>query len=165
MIEHELTENQLTQSHAPSGKVFWICAAAGWGIILFGLIGVLEEANRTNPAHFALWFVGSAIAHDALLAPAVFVTAVILGKVVPATVRPVVQMGLIVAGSVTIVSLPFVLGLGGQAGNSSALPRNYLGGLLIIQAIVAGVTVLAVLRKLRRRPGLRLPDEPGTPTT
>lgn len=139
----------MTENHVPSGKAFWICAAAGWGIIIFGLIGVFEEANRTNPAHFALWFVGSAIAHDALLAPAVFITAIILAKVVPAAVRPVVQMGLIVAGSVAIVSLPFVLGLGGQAGNSSALPRNYLAGLLAIQAAVAAVTVLAALRRLK----------------
>lgn len=140
----------MTENQVPSGKAFWICAASGWGIIIFGLLGVFAEANRTNPAQFGLWFVGSAIAHDALVAPAAFVTAIIVGKVVPATVRPVVQMGLIVAGSVAIVSLPFVLGLGGQAGNSSALPRNYLGGLLTIQAMVAGITILAALRRSKK---------------
>lgn len=141
----------MSRSHAPSGKAFWICAAAGWSLIVFGLWGTLTDAGRTAPASFGLWFVGSAIAHDALLAPAVFVLAVILARIVPSAIRPVIQVGLIVAGSVTVVSLPVVLGLGGQAGNASALPRNYRAGLLGILAAIALLTALAA-RLRRQRP-------------
>lgn len=140
----------MTDRRSPSGRAFWICLLIGWGVMIFGVAGTLDEAARTHPANFALWFVGSGLAHDVLLAPAVFVLAIALGRAVPSIVRPLVQAGLIVAGSVTIVALPLVLEKGGAQGNPSALPRNYPAGLLIVLSTIAVVTALAVWRRMRR---------------
>lgn len=124
--------------------------AAGWAIMAFGVYGTLQNAGRTHPANFALWFAGSALAHDLVLAPAVFLMALAIGRWLPAGVRPVVQAGLIVAGTVTVVALPFVLGRGGVPDNPSALPRDYAAGLAIILGAVAAATLLAALLRSRR---------------
>lgn len=137
----------MSRSRGPSGRAFWICAAAGWSVIAYGIFGTLRDAARTRPENFALWFLGSAVAHDALVAPLVFLVALALVRLVSPRIRPVIQAGLIVAGSVTVVSLPFVLGRGGPARNPSALPRNYTAGLLIILGVIAVVTALAARRR------------------
>ncbi|MGQ0678629.1 MAG: hypothetical protein ACT4OM_03045 [Actinomycetota bacterium] len=136
-------------SSVPRSRLFWPALVVGWGMIGFGLYGTIQEATRTHPGNFALWFVGSALAHDMLLAPAVFALAVLVRKWVPARVRPTIQTGLIVAGSVAVVALPFVLGRGGPAGNPSALPRNYPLGLGLILAAVALATAVIARRKHR----------------
>lgn len=149
----------VSRSHGPYGKAFWIGAVAGWAVIAFGVFGLLRDAARTRPENFALWFLGSALAHDALIAPLVFLVALGLVKVVPARIRPVIQAGLIVAGSVTVVSLPFVLGRGGATGNPSALPRNYTAGLLIILGVIAVITALAARHRTRQ---LQPSRDPGS---
>lgn len=132
--------------HAPKGKAFWLCLVAGWGVIVFGILGVLADADRTDPTNLAAWFVGSALAHDLLLAPLVFVFARWLKRIVPDRVRPVIHGGLIVAGSVTMAALPLVLGRGGAPGNASALPRNYPAGLVFVLGTVAVATGLLAWR-------------------
>lgn len=144
------TGGGVSGSPGPSGKAFWICLAAGWAVIGYGIFGTLRDAARTRPENFALWFVGSAVVHDALIAPVVFLVALGLVRLVSPRIRPVIQAGLIVAGSVTVVSLPFVLGRGGAPGNPSALPRNYTAGLLIILGVIAAVTALAARRRVRQ---------------
>lgn len=133
---------------APRGRLFWFALATGWAVMAYGVYGTLRNAARTHPGNFALWFAGSGLVHDLLLAPAVFVVALAIKRWIPAGIRPAVQGGLLVAGTVTVVSLPFVLGLGGVADNPSALPRNYPAGLAMILAAVALATIVAGL--LRR---------------
>lgn len=144
----------------PRGRRFWFALVAGWAIMAFGVYGTMQNAGRTHPGNFALWFTGSALAHDLLLAPAVFLVALAIGRWLPAGARSAVQVGLIVAGTATVVALPFILGLGGAPDNPSALPRNYAAGLAIIVGSVAAATLLtALLRRAGpgRRPGRREP--------
>jgi hypothetical protein len=140
----------VTDRHSPSGKAFWICLAIGWTLMVFGVAGMLDEGSRTHPANFGLWFVGSALIHDLLLAPVVFLVAVWLGRIVPSGVRPIVQAGLVVAAPIVVVALPLVAGQGGAPGNPSALPRNYPMGLILILSAVAVATGLGVWRSLRQ---------------
>jgi hypothetical protein len=143
----------VTSRHPPSGPAFWWGLLAGWALILFGVAGVLGDANRTAPLNLGLWFAGSALVHDFLVAPAVFAVAFVLARLLPSSVRPAVQASLVVAAPVVVVALPLVLGQGGAAGNPSALPRNYAGGLFLVLAAIAAVTALAIrVRRMRTNP-------------
>lgn len=144
--------HQPRTSSGPSGPLFWLLFALGWGVMLFGLWGVFDESNRTHPDSFGLWFIGSAIVHDALVAPAVVAVGVAVVRAVPGYWRRFVQAALLVSGSVLAVALPLLLGLGGQAGNASALPRNYVAGSAIVLAVVwviAGGIGLVLKRRAR----------------
>lgn len=140
----------------PAGRTFWSCLVLGWAVIAYGVFGVLANASRTHPADFARWFAGSALAHDLLVAPLVFAVGLALSRWIPPRIRPPIQAGLIVAASVSVVALPFVLGLGGPPDNPSALPLNYPGGLATFLALIALVTGMAVAWRLRNR------DRPGS---
>jgi hypothetical protein len=139
----------MTTRHSPSGAIFWLGLGTGWAVMVFGVAGVLGDAGRTAPPNFGLWFAGSALVHDLLLAPAVFGVALLLARLVPDRARPAVQAGLVVAAPVVAVALPLILGHGGAPGNPSALPRNYTGGLLVVLAAIAAGTGLVVWRRLR----------------
>ncbi|MEX2553692.1 MAG: hypothetical protein WD627_11915 [Actinomycetota bacterium] len=139
------------KSHSPSGKIFWFCFAAGWAVLLFGVWGTFENAFYTHPPNFALWFAGSALVHDALVAPAVFLLAWALVRTIPNRIRPAVLAGLTVAALVVAVSLPLVLGRGGAPGNPSALPRNYPLGIALILALITAATVAGMFVGSRGR--------------
>ncbi len=136
--------------NAPSGKAFWACLAAGWAVMAFGLRGVLQNSTATHPANLSAWFFGSGLLHDLLLAPAVFLIAVVLGRLVPARARAIVQAGLIVSAVVILVAIPLILGPG-KPGNPSALPRNYPVGLSIVVGTVwAATALLFLVGRIRR---------------
>jgi hypothetical protein len=136
--------------NAPSGKAFWACLVAGWTVMAFGLRGVLQNSTATHPANLSAWFFGSGLVHDLLLAPAVFLIAVVLGRLVPARARGIVQAGLIVSALVVLVALPLILSPG-PPGNPSALPRNYPVGLSIVVGTVWAATGLLLLVGTIRR--------------
>ena len=136
--------------HSAFGATFWLALAAGWGLIVFGVVGTLGDADRTAPPNFALWFAGSALVHDLMVAPAVFGVALLIARLVPDRARPAVKAGLVVAAPVVAVALPMVLGQGGAPGNPSALPRNYAGGLLLVLGGIAVATGLGVWWRLSR---------------
>lgn len=136
---------------APSGPVFWTMLVVGWAIMAFGIRGLILQPGSTNPETVGPWFVGSALAHDFLLAPVVFLAGAGVARAVPARVRPFVQAGLIISGMVVAVALPQLIGLGGQPGNDSALPHDYRAGLaMVLAAIWAGVLVIYLVNRVRR---------------
>ncbi|MEX2586565.1 MAG: hypothetical protein WD602_01040 [Actinomycetota bacterium] len=139
-----------SRSDAPSGAVFWILFALGWSIVLYGLYGTFDQAARTRPHSFGPWFIGSALVHDMLVAPAAIAVGVAVVKAVPVRIRRYVQAGLIISAGVIAVAFPLLLGLGGPAGNPSALPHNYLINTAVVLGVVwSGVAVAVVLRRIR----------------
>lgn len=136
------------ERNAPSGRIFWLGLAAGWAVMLFGLAGLLDDAARTHPVNFGFWFLGSALVHDALIAPAVFAVAFTIVRVVPARVRPFLRAGLILSGAVLVVAFPVIAGPG-KPGNPSALPRDYPAGLAAILGIIwVGTGIMFALKSL-----------------
>lgn len=129
------------KSNAPQGKLFWVMLALGWAVMLFGVRGLVLQAPRTHPGNFSLWFIGSALVHDALIAPLVFLVAVILVRVVPPRLRRYLQTALILSAAAVVVAFPMIAGPG-KPSNPSALPRDYPAGLLTVLAIVWGATGL-----------------------
>ncbi|GAB3987221.1 hypothetical protein GCM10029978_105100 [Actinoallomurus acanthiterrae] len=129
----------------------------GLGAALIGVggVGLLADAADTHPVGWLVWFVASALAHDLLLAPILLATAALTGRI-PEPYRGPVRVSLVLAGSVSAVALPMVLGLGRQAGNPSRLPQAYGVHLAVVVGVIglagAVVTVVRLRRGRSRRP-------------
>jgi hypothetical protein len=97
---------------------------------------VLIDADRTHPAELARWVVGSAVATDLLVVPAVIAIGAAARRLTPRPWWPTVRTALMVTGSLALVAWPFVRGYGDDPANASLLPRNYAAGLAMAVAVV-----------------------------
>jgi hypothetical protein len=140
------------------GPLFWAALVTGWAIMGFGIVGVLTNTRDTRPADLARWFVGAAVAHDGLLAPAVLLAGTAVGRFLPGRVRAPVQGGLIVMGAVTLFAFPLVRGYGVRPDNPTVVFRDYAPSLLIVLATVSVVTAALALLAWRRQPSQGEPD-------
>jgi hypothetical protein len=113
--------------------------ATGAGFIALGLFG-LVSATDTNFAGWAVWFAGVTVAHDALLVPSTLLVGALTTRL-PSPYRRHAQGTLLVAGVVTLVALPLVLGHGRRADNPSILPLAYDRNLLIVLGAIAVASV------------------------
>ena len=140
------------KERTPGGRLFWTALAAGWALMAYGLLGALANARDTNPADLARWFLGSAVAHDAVLAPAACLVGVALARLVPGRLRAPIQAGLIVSGVVVLFAFPLVRRYGVRPDNPTVLFRDYESSLLVVLAAVGLITAaLAAVTALRRR--------------
>jgi hypothetical protein len=150
-------------SEGPSGRWWWAGLAAGGGVGLFGLAGLLRDAAKTVPPRWAAWLVGLLLAHDLLLAPAVHLAGRALRRL-PDGWRWPLRTGLVVSGVLALASVPVLYGVGRatQPGNASVLPGDYPRALAGVLALVwAGVLAAALLaagrrRRARRRRGVSI---------
>ena len=143
--------DQAGDRHRP-GALFWISAAAGWGVIGFGLRGILQHSVDTRPADLARFVVGGAILHDLLVAPLVILLGVLVARAVPGRSRAVVQAALVVSGLIALFSYPLVRAYGLAANNPTSLPHNYARNLLVVLGVVWAVAAAAVVLRLRAAP-------------
>ncbi|MEV4469798.1 NAD(P)/FAD-dependent oxidoreductase [Nonomuraea sp. NPDC049504] len=120
----------------------WLLYAAGAALILLGFAGLVKQSN---PVGWAWWFGGAAVAHDAILVPLVLLAGWALRRV-----RWAVRAAAIVAGTVTLATLPTVLALGRRGDNPSILPLDYGRNLLLVLAALA---LAALLPRLWTRTG------------
>jgi hypothetical protein len=132
------------------GFWFWAGLVVGWTTMGFGLAGLLGDAADTHPEDLARWFLGGAVAHDALAAPVVCGAGWLLARAVPRTVRGPVAAGLVVTGAVTLYAWPFLRGYGLRPDNPSALPLDYAAGLATVLVAVWLVCGGLALRSWRR---------------
>lgn len=133
------------------GPLFWSGVAVGSVVMGVGLLALLSKAGATNPASFAVFFVGLALVHDLLLAPATIAIATGLRTVSPRTGRGLLFGALVVSAVVVLFSAPLLFRWGGQPDNPSFLPRNYPLGLALVLAVVWGVAAMLLLGRTRRR--------------
>jgi hypothetical protein len=133
------------------GKLFWLGTAAGWAIILYGLRGVFHHSLDTRPAQLVRFWLGGALAHDLLLAPAVLGIGVILTRVVPGHRRAAVQRALIICGPMALFAYPQIRGYGHALHNPTSLPHNYTANLLVVTgAVVAAVIAMGLIHRRRK---------------
>jgi hypothetical protein len=130
----------------------WLGYAFGGALVALGCAGLVLNLD---PVGWALWAGGILVAHDAVLVPVVLLAGVVVRRA-----GGPVRAGLIVAGLVTLATLPTVLALGRRADNPSILPLDYGRNLLIVLTLVGLITlvprILAAVRG-REKPGDR-PD-------
>lgn len=137
---------------APRGRLFWISAAVGWVVIGWGLRGALHHRIDTRPAELARFFVGGAVIHDLIFAPAVLVAGVAVARLAPRRGRSYIQAALIISGLLVLFTYPEVRDYARVLHNPTSLPHNYTQNLLVVIAAVWVVTALvAAGAALRRR--------------
>ena len=136
----------------PVGRI--IVGAIGIGFVSIGVRGIVTHSDDTHPRSWITWVIAAALAHDLILAPAVGVIGVLVGRLVPGRARAAVQIGLLVSGCVLVVGLTAVLTPGGRHyfDNASLLPLAYGRNLLIVLAIVWTAIAIAIVVVSRRRP-------------
>jgi hypothetical protein len=129
---------------------------------VYGMWRLVSSAHFIAVRSALTWFIGGALAHDVLIAPAVIVVGVVLIRWCPAAVRPFLQAGLIITGGLTLVAIPVLTGRGYSPNLPSALPLNYWRGYFItVGCVWAAVALTGAAQALRRRrrgvPGTTLP--------
>jgi hypothetical protein len=62
-----VSEGARSRSGAVRGTLFWPAVVVVWPMMIFGVIGMLQNAADTRPGSFILWFMGSELARDFLL--------------------------------------------------------------------------------------------------
>lgn len=135
------------------GRTFGVSLVIGSAFIAFGLWSLFSHASQTDPVNFAIFFIGLALAHDLVVAPAALATATATRRTTPSLARGLVLGVLMVSAVVTLFAIPAVFGFGAQADNPSFLPRNYAWGLLAVLAIVWATAALMLARRIRRHRG------------
>ncbi len=147
------------------GRLFWLSLVAGWALIGFGLLVLVQRRGATHPVSFAVYVLGGIVAHDLVLVPVVMALGVLAARGLPAGVRGPVQGGLLVSGIVVLTSGPMVGGFGRLADNPSLLPRDYASSLLLVAAavwaVVAAMVAVRHVRRLRRLRRVRHDEHPG----
>ena len=148
----------------PVGRI--IVGAIGIGFVGIGVRGILTHSHDTHPRSWITWVIAAALAHDLILAPAIAVVGVLVGRLVPRRARAAVQIGLLVSGCVLVVGLTAVLTPGGRhySDNSSLLPLAYGRNLVIVLAIVWTAIAVAIVVAFRRRGHRGVRDDAATPT-
>ena len=120
----------------------WLFVLPGVAAALYGVYGLLTAGSRVPLGSWLVWFIGSALLHDLVIAPIWIGLGWLAARLLPPAARPAIVVGAAVAGLLALIALPFVLGVGEDPANPSFLPRNYGRNLLLLDV---GVLVVAVL--------------------
>lgn len=137
----------------PTGEPgFWIGLILGLPIVAFGAWGAWQHLPGVQLTSFLRFFVGGALVHDVLLAPAVCLLGWFVARRLPPTVVAPVQAALLATGIAGLVSWPFVRGYGVTEGEPSFLSRDYTASLVTIWAVIWAVAALwTTMRIVRAR--------------
>ncbi|MEO6088487.1 MAG: hypothetical protein ABIQ18_35785 [Umezawaea sp.] len=127
----------------------WVIGAVGIVLIGWGAVELLP-ALLDSPLSLGGWLVGGPIVHDALLAPLVGVGGVVVARVLPKPWRTPVGTGLVVSGTLVVLSIPYLWRSFSGPVTPGLHDRPYLAGLLVALAvvwIVVGVAGLVATKK------------------
>ena len=117
---------------------------------LYGAYLLLESQRGDALVSAVAWLVGGVLVHDVLVAAVALVVGLVVTRLVPRRARGPLVVGLVVLGTVSVVAIPFVGRFGALPDNPTLLPRDYVGGyLLIVGLVVVGVVVGIVLASRR----------------
>ncbi len=128
--------------------------------LLLGVVGVAMGAfgglrflqlDFPDIVNAVLWLAGGVVLHDAILAPLTIALTVLLTRVVPASARTRVTVGLVVLVTVTITAVPVLGRFGERPDNATILDRNYTVGWLVFAVLVLVGTLVTgpLARRLR----------------
>jgi hypothetical protein len=135
------------------GPLFWVSAAAGWALILWGVRGALHHHIDTRPSELARFFIGSALIHDLIFAPVVLGLGVLVTRLVRGRWRAPVQAALLISGCAALFAWPEVRDYARVNHNPTSLPHNYTANLLVVVAAVWVAAIVAMLAWRRRSAG------------
>jgi hypothetical protein len=111
-------------------------------VMAAGTVLVFWSVPLAALPNLGIWLTASVVLHDGVIGLTVAVVGWLLGRAVPDRGAPYVQGGFIVAAVVALTAIPVLLAAGRTPTNPSLLPLDYPRNLLIVIAVIAGVTVL-----------------------
>jgi hypothetical protein len=130
----------------------WLFLAPGLVAVAVGGYGLWTYLSTTAQISWGIWFVGSALLHDLVIAPLWIGLGWVAAKVLPRPARAPMVVGAAISGSITLVALPFALGFGGDEGDTSFETRDFTVTLLVVVAVVLAISAAwAALRVQRAR--------------
>ena len=127
----------------------------GAGGVLLGLWGVwliFGSADTADLINIAIWLGAGVLAHDVLIAAITLAVAAVAARLLPEVAKAPVTAALVVVGTVTVVAIPFLGRFGASPTNETLLDRNYVGGYLVLVAIVMVCAAAATVIRMRRPP-------------
>lgn len=130
--------------------VFLACLLVGWVAIAFGIQQLMT--SRVDNLQWSIWFVGAILAHDMIVAPAVFAAGAVLRRFVSGRVLAPIQGGLIASGMLLLFAIPGLSGRGDRHGDASRLPNDYRQSVALVLIAVWAVTAVFLVRGWRRTP-------------
>ena len=135
------------------GLRFWTFVVIGWVTIGVATMELLSDHGTHHAGRVFVYMVGLDLVHDLVLAPLIVLLGVVLFRLIPRGNRQVLQIALIISGTLALYSYPFVRGFGRLGNNPSLLPNNYGRGLALLLAIVWSVAACALATRfvLQRR--------------
>jgi len=141
-----------TRPEERRGAGFWLSAVAGWAIIAWGIRGALHHHIDTRPRELVDFFVGGALIHDLLFAPAVLVAGVLVSRILPGRWRAPVQGAAIISGCLALFAWPEIRDYAKGLHNPTSLPYNYTTNLAVLVAVVWVVVLggAAIAFRVRR---------------
>lgn len=140
-------------------RVRLVLAGAGLLVLLVGAWKVLGAVRPESYGWLAVWLLGAILLNDLVVAPLVTLLRALAHRVLrdhdPALGW--LKAGFVVAGVLVLVVVPAIWARHLGTANPTILPGDYAGRLLVVLAVIAGLTlVLALAGVLRaRRAGLR----------
>lgn len=140
-------ERTLTAAVTPWWR--WLFIVPGLAAVTFGGYGLWTH-DRVPLAPWAKWFIGSALAHDLVIAPVWIGLGWLAAKVLPEPARGPAVVGAAVSGALALIATPLVLGFGDRPDNPSFAPRNYGITLVVVVAVVLGVSALVATVRVAR---------------
>lgn len=140
------------------GPLFFTGLVVGWGIIAFGVRGLLGDQATDRVVNWAVYLVGLDLLHDAVVAPAALLVGAAVARALPRSWRAPVQAGLFASAVVLLLAAAPLADTAEPVGNPTIQPLDYgtatLTALGISWAAVVGVTLAH--RWWRRRGGSSL---------
>jgi hypothetical protein len=136
-----------------AAKLRFALGAAGTAVLAFGVGGLLTSRDISRPVGVAEWLVGGVIAHDAVLAPVVFILCAVAYRLTRSRLRGRMAAALLIGGSLVLLTIPAMLWKGHDA-NPTILTLDYTRNLVaVLLGIVVVVLLLTLADVLRDRDG------------
>jgi len=130
----------------------WLFVVPGLAAVAYGAYGLWTSLSSEALTSWAVWMLGGALLHDLVVAPVWIGLGWLAARTLPRPARAPVVVGAATSAAVALVAAPFVLGFGGDEGDTSFLPRDYGLTLLVVVVVVLAVSaVWAAVRVQRAR--------------
>jgi hypothetical protein len=118
--------------------------AVGLGGLVIAVTGIYKiiQGGGSSVIETAKWLIFGNLIHDAIVVPIALVLGAVAVRVLPTWARLPVATGFVVLATTTIMAIPVLSGMGEDSTNPSLLPRDYVGGWLVLALLtVLGVAV------------------------
>jgi len=139
-----------TEREPRTSSVFWIGLVVGWGVMAYGIWGFLDAHRSTVPARTVWWIGGTAVAHDAIVAPVVTIVGLGLAALLPRWARGPVATAVAASGVVLLFSYPLLRHFGRRGDNSSILPLDYPRNVAVVLAVIWAAAAVGLVIRFRQ---------------